>query len=237
MKDPRSYYDDFSRTYDVPRDSGYHAYIDDFEADCVRFWQRGARVLEVGCGTGQILRRVRAFAPGAVGVDLSRGMLQRARERGLPVAQASAVALPFATASFDLAYSFKVLPHVPDLESALTEIARVLAPGGVALLEFYNPRSLRGLWKRARWWKVRVGQASHDQEIYTAYHTPAEVRRVLPAALRPVGGRGAVVLTPHAAIHRLPGVGGLLRAAERAAGRSALAAFAGFYILAAERTP
>ena len=236
MKDPRHYYDDFSTNYDAHRDAGYHAYIDDFETECVRHWMPGGRILEVGCGTGQILRRVRRFAPAALGVDLSHGMLQRARARELPVAQASALQLPFADERFDLVYSFKVLPHVPDLRGALREIERVLAPGGVAVLEFYNPRSLRGAWKRLRWWQARVGTGSHDRQVYTAYHTPAEARAELPSGLRAVGRRGAVVLTPHAALHRVPGLAALLRSAEFMAGRGPAADWAGFYILAARKS-
>jgi ubiquinone/menaquinone biosynthesis C-methylase UbiE len=235
VKDPGRYYDDFSLTYDAHREAGYHAFVDDFEAACVRAWLGGPRVLEVGCGTGQVLRRVRRFAPQALGVDLSRGMLRRARERGLPVAQASAMALPFRDGGFDLVYSFKVLPHLPELARALAEIERVLAPGGHAILEFYNPRSARGAWKRLRWWNVSVGAASHDREIHTSYHTPAEARRALPAGLRPVGARGAIVLTPHPGLHRLPLVGPALRAVEGLAGRGPLARLAGFYLLVAER--
>lgn len=237
MKDPQRYYDDFSRTYDAHRDAGYHAFVDDFEAECIRAWLGGPRVLEVGCGTGQLLRRVRGFAPRAVGVDLSHGMLAHAAARGLPVGQASALALPFADASFDLVYSCKVLPHVPDLPRALGEIERVLAPGGRAVLEFYNPWSLRVAWKRARWWNASIGAASHDREIHTSYHSPRAARRALPAGLRPIGARGAVVVTPHPGAHRLPLAGPVLRAAERAAGQSVLAAFAGFYLLVAERVP
>ncbi|MGH7341160.1 MAG: class I SAM-dependent methyltransferase [Candidatus Rokuibacteriota bacterium] len=237
MKDPRHYYDDFSTNYDAHRDAGYHAYIDDFEADCVRHWMPGGRVLEVGCGTGQILQRVRRFAPAAVGVDLSHGMLEHARGRGLPVAQASALELPFPAQRFDLVYSFKVLPHIPNLGGALREIERVLVPGGVALLEFYNPNSLRGAWKKLRWWKARVGTGSHDRQVYTAYHTPTQARAELPPGLRPVGRRGAVVLTPHAALHRVPVMGRLLRSAEFVAGRGPAADWAGFHILAARKQP
>ena len=92
MKDPRSYYDDFSQSYDDARHGGYHAHLDDLEAACVRRWLNGARVLEAGCGTGLLLERVRRFAPRAIGLDLSRGMLRRARARGLPVTEGSVTA-------------------------------------------------------------------------------------------------------------------------------------------------
>jgi SAM-dependent methyltransferase len=178
---------------------------------------------------------VRTFAPEAVGIDLSAGMLKRSRERGYNVYQASATELPFDDRSFDLVYSFKVLPHIPELSKALEEVARVLDDGGIALLEFYNPNSLRGLWKRMRWWNVSVGKRSHDRQVYTVYHTPTEFQQQLPASLYPVAGYGAVVLTPHPMLHRLPLVAPILRGAENFIGRSPLAQWGGFYILVVEK--
>jgi ubiquinone/menaquinone biosynthesis C-methylase UbiE len=234
VKDPRRYYDDFSTTYDRPRSDGYHAFIDELETDCVRRWLPGGRVLEVGCGTGLILRRVREFAPRAIGVDLSGGMLGHARARGLTVGQASATQLPFPDRSFDLVYSFKVLPHVPDLGAALREIVRVLDVGGVAVLEFYNTQSLRVWWKRARWWRVKIGAGSHDREVHTAYHSPGEVRAMVPSGARVIGARGVIVATPHALAHRVPIAGSVLRGVERALS-APLASFGGFYVVALRR--
>jgi ubiquinone/menaquinone biosynthesis C-methylase UbiE len=234
VKDPRRYYDDFSTTYDQPRSDGYHAFIDDLETECVRHWLPGPRVLEVGCGTGQILSRVRAFAPGAVGVDLSGGMLGHARARGLSVGQASATHLPFPDRSFDLVYSFKVLPHIPDLDGAIAEILRVLDIGGVAVLEFYNTHSLRVLWKRMRWWRVQIGKGSHDREVHTMYHSPGDVRAIVPRGGRVIGARGVIIVTPHAHAHRLPIAGPVLRWTERLLSRP-LAGFGGFYVVAFRR--
>jgi ubiquinone/menaquinone biosynthesis C-methylase UbiE len=236
MKDARAYYDDFSSHYDDARGRGYHALLDDLEADCVRHWLPGGRVLEVGCGTGLVLERVRRFAPGAVGMDLSGGMLSRARARGLPVCRASALALPYREHSFDLVFSFKVLPHIEAIGRALAEAARVLDRGGVALLEFYNPRSLRGLWKKLRWWRQPVGRASHDREVYTSYHAPAEAEALVrEAGLEVLGGYGIFVITPHPLSHRVPLAGALLAAVERALARGPFARWAGFYIVACRK--
>jgi len=235
VKDPRTYYDDFSRNYDDARAAGYHAYIDELETSCVRRWLEGGRVLEVGCGTGLLLSRVSTFAPGAVGVDLSGGMLKRARARGLVVGQGSVTALPFPDCSFDLVYSFKVLPHVEALDRAIAEMARVLDQDGLGLLEFYNPRSLRGLWKRIRWWNAAVGSTSHDREVFTAYHSPDEARRAVSAHLEVCGEFGIVILTPHPLAHRVPLLGALLRALERALCHGPLARWAGFYVVVARK--
>ncbi len=235
MKDTKSYYDDFSTTYDRHRDVGYHAHLDELETACVRRWLGGTRVLELGCGTGLLLSRVRGFAPSVTGVDLSLGMLRRAAERGHPVAQGSVTALPYRDASFDLAYSFKVLPHVDPLDRAVDEVARVLVPGGVAVLEFYNPISLRGLWKKLRWWNAAVGASSHDRQVYTAYHRPEDARALVARKLEVCGEYGVVLLTPHPLAHRVPLVGALLRALERALAASPLARLAGFYVVIARR--
>lgn len=236
MKDTRTYYDDFSTRYDDARDRGYHALLDDLESECVQRWLPGGRVLEVGCGTGLLLQRVRRFAPGAVGMDLSAGMLSRARARSLTVCRASALALPYRERSFDLVFSFKVLPHIEALDRALAEAARVLDHGGIALLEFYNPSSLRGLWKKLRWWKASVGRSSHDREVYTAYHTPEAARACARAAgLEIVGAHGIFVLTPHPIVHRLPLAGPLFAAGERMLRDGPLARWAGFYIVACRK--
>ena len=50
--------------------------------------------------------------------------------------------------SVDVAYSFKVLAHIPDIAGAMAEMARVVRPGGWVIAEFYNRRSLRRFVKK-----------------------------------------------------------------------------------------
>jgi len=116
MKEARDYYDEFSFRYDTGRDRGYHALIDEIEAGLVAEHGRVGKALEAGCGTGLILERLADICPAAVGVDLSGGMLRRARDRGLTVIQADVTALPFKDAAFDCTFSFKVLAHVRDID-------------------------------------------------------------------------------------------------------------------------
>ncbi len=120
----RAYYDEFSAWYENERHRGYHAMLDDLEVDLLCEYARDADVLEIGCGTGLILDRVKDVSKSAVGVDLGVGMLRGALERGLDVAQADATALPFADESFDVVYSFKVLAHIEDIGTALAEPGR-----------------------------------------------------------------------------------------------------------------
>jgi SAM-dependent methyltransferase len=170
-------------------------------------------VLEVGCGTGLILGRVAGFARTARGIDLSAGMLARARARGLAVAQASATELPIATASVDVAYAFKVLAHVQDIGAALREMARVVRPGGWVLAEFYNARSLRRLVKALKP-PTPVSARTHDEHVYTRYDDAAAIRGYLPPELAWIATRGIRVITPVARLLEVPVIGPAVRWAE-----------------------
>ena len=120
----RAYYDEFSERYEAHRRpnraDGYHALVDDLEVSLCERYGKGLDVLECGCGTGLILDRISQFAKRAAGIDLSPGMLERAKQRGLDVREGSVTDLPFDDASFDVTCSFKVLAHVPDLGRALS---------------------------------------------------------------------------------------------------------------------
>lgn len=230
----RAYYDDFSRWYERERGRGYHGLIDDLEFELTEPYARGRRCLEVGCGTGLILERVAAVAGEAVGIDLSPGMLEKARERGLTVHEAPATKLPFEDARFDLVYSFKVLAHVPEIETALTEMARVCAPGGTILAEFYNPYSLRYLAKRLGP-AGKVSETRTEAAVYTRFDSPAKVRAMVPRGTTLVDFAGVRVLTPTARAVTLPVVGPALARAEHLALRSPLARLGGFLVAVLRR--
>ncbi len=231
----RRYYDDFSTSYDRGRDRGYHALIDELELSVVEPYAKNKRVLEAGCGTGLILERIDRVASEAIGVDLSRGMLGHARERGLSVVQASVTALPFADSSFDTVCSFKVLAHVPDIDAALAELVRVTRPGGHLVLEFYNRLSLRYA-ARALAGARRIGRAHDEDDIPTRWDTPRQILNRLPADVRPVAFRGVRVVTPAAFVHRFAPLGAVFGAAERLALASPLRFFGGFLLVVLERS-
>lgn len=92
---------------------------------------RPRRVLEVGCGWGELAEWIaRETAAEVVAVDLSPRMVELARERGVDARVADVQQLPFGDGEFDCVVAAWMLYHVPDLESALGEIARVLRVGG-----------------------------------------------------------------------------------------------------------
>ncbi len=229
----RAYYDEFSHRYEDRRGGkdpgGYHDLVDDLEVDFVRRFGAGGDLLEVGCGTGLLLSRTAAFARSARGVDLSPGMLSRARARGLDVAEASATDLPFPDETFDVAYSFKVLAHVRDIERALSEMTRVVRRGGFILAEFYNPRSFRGLMKRIGP-PGSISDARDESQVFTRFDSPEQARAYAPAGTRFVAARGVRIVTPAAVALRVPFVGEVLRRAEWLLCDSPLRGFGGFWI-------
>jgi ubiquinone/menaquinone biosynthesis C-methylase UbiE len=237
MTDPhtgRAYYDDFSGWYERERHRGYHQMIDALEIDLALPYCAGKDVFEAGCGTGLILKELARAARSATGLDLSPGMAKQARSRGLKVALGSITALPFRDESFDVAASFKVLAHLKDIRLALSELARVVRPGGVLILEFYNAQSLRYLAKRLAG-PGKVAAHRHEGEIFTRWDTAETIRAHLPDSLTPESWHGVRVATPAAFVHKLPGVGTLFGRAERLLRDSPLARFGGFLIVVARK--
>ncbi len=144
-------------------DVGYESFFDEYDRfrykleshipgclDTVAF--EGRKVLEIGLGLGadseQIIRRGGEWT----GIDLTQESVDRVRTRlelrHLPydaVIQGSVLELPFADDSFDVVFSHGVLHHVPDIARAQGELARVLRPGGEAVVMLYAKHSLNYL--------------------------------------------------------------------------------------------
>ena len=90
------------------------------------------RILDVGCGEGQIARALAIAGAQVTGIDPTQRNIEVARERGGgPVYEiASADNLPFEDSSFDAVVACLVFEHIDSLDDAIAEVARVLAPGG-----------------------------------------------------------------------------------------------------------
>lgn len=234
----RAYYDEFAKTYEKERrpnsPRGYHAMIDDLEIAVTSRYATGKDVLECGCGTGLLLEKMARFANRAVGVDLSPGMLETARARGLEVKEGSVTELPFDDASFDVTCSYKVLAHVPDVARALAEMARVTRPGGWILAELYNPISLRGLAKKLGP-AGKISQKTKESAVYTRFDAPWIVPRIMPPGTKFDRAFGVRIVTPTAAAMKIPIVRSVLRRAEHALSPTRAAFFAGFYVAVLRR--
>ncbi|MCA9602279.1 MAG: class I SAM-dependent methyltransferase [Myxococcales bacterium] len=230
----RAYYDDFAGWYERERGRGYHGLIDDLEMGIIERMVRGKSVLEAGCGTGLILERLARVASDAQGFDLSPGMLDKARERGLNVKLGSVTEVPYDDNSFDVVCSFKVLAHVPEIGAALAELARVTKPGGRMVLEFYNPWSLRYLAKRVAG-PQPISEDRTEADVFTRWDSPSAIQRILPPGVEVVDFRGVRVVTPFAGVHRLPLVSSAIARVEHAMVASPLRYFGGFLVAILEK--
>lgn len=109
---------------------------------------RGKRVLEIGTGVGTDARFIVSKGAWYEGINIDLGSTEVTRagleafELPGTVRQLSATAMDFPDQSFDVVYSFGVLHHIPDVERAVSEIYRVLKPGGVLLIMLYNRTSI-----------------------------------------------------------------------------------------------
>jgi len=99
------------------------------------------RALDVGCGEGRFCRVMQEHGIATIGIDPTVALLDQARKRDPKGDYRDGVAekLDFADGSFDLVVSYLTLIDIPDIEAAIPEMARVLAPGGALLIANLNP--------------------------------------------------------------------------------------------------
>jgi SAM-dependent methyltransferase len=163
---------------------------------------RGARVLDVGCGTGVVSRELadRVGSRGqVVGVDPSRVFLREARRRargaGIRFRHGSGTDLPFRDGSFDAAVAVTVLLHVPESDRVLAEMCRVVRPGGtVAVLDQDFGTFVVDLPDRALTRRIVDG---HAERFYpNPWSGRSLTRRLRAAGLARVRGRVFPVVEP-----------------------------------------
>jgi SAM-dependent methyltransferase len=150
------------------------------------------------------------------------------------VVEGSATQLPFEDNSFDVTCSFKVLAHIPQINLALSEMARVTRPGGVVIAEFYNPYSMRAVLKRFGP-AGRVAAEAKESDVFTRFDTPKAVRAMQPLGCEFIDARGVRIVTPTASAMRFGPAAELLRRAEALLCDSPLKVFGGFYIAAFQK--
>jgi SAM-dependent methyltransferase len=135
-------------------------------------------VLEVGCGTGDFGARLRdELGVDVVAVDLSPRMVALARERGLDARVGDVQELDFGEASFDCAVANWVLHHVPDLDRGLTELVRVLRPGGRLVAATFGEDHVRELWRWLGYEKAAALDFNRRNGAKALYRHFAEVGR------------------------------------------------------------
>ncbi|WP_433504566.1 class I SAM-dependent methyltransferase [Pseudonocardia halophobica] len=158
-------------------------------------WPAG-EVLDAACGTGRHAVRLAERGHVVVGVDQSPDMLERARTKipGGRFLEGTLTDLPLPDASVDAAVCALALVHVPELEPAVAELARVVRPGGRILVSDVHPFLVQLGW-----------QAQFPSETGRSYmrlhrHRVTDYARAALAAGLVVHGAEEPVLTPEAAV-------------------------------------
>jgi 2-polyprenyl-3-methyl-5-hydroxy-6-metoxy-1,4-benzoquinol methylase len=146
----RRFFEQLASEYDATRNAAFLRAAQlslDWYLD--RFAPGGGAILEIGVGTGEALRDLERRFTRVTGIDVAFNMANRARAKvgtRTQVAVASAEELSFPDKTFDCVLCMDVLEHVQRPVACLQEIARVLAPGGIALVTTPNP-----LWAPVHW--------------------------------------------------------------------------------------
>jgi SAM-dependent methyltransferase len=153
----------------------------------------GARVLDLGCGAGTYVRLLAKRGLSAVGLDYSLPSLARAAAadppRVSPYVAGEAYALPFPAGAFQAVLCVGVFQALTDPERALGEIARVLVPGGIAIVEALNPNTPLAAARR-------IAARMRGEPTRVRYIAAGVVEKTMAAhGLRPLE-RVSIVLPP-----------------------------------------
>ena len=139
---------------------------------------QGETILDIGCGTGVFTLDTLAFGPRIVGLEISRPMLMRARQKakGYPFdpITGNMLFLPFADEVFDKTVSMTALEFVEDAHGAVRELFRVTKKGGTIVVTTLNSLSP---WATRRKQKAEKG---HDLFKKMIFRSPKEIRSLAP---------------------------------------------------------
>ena len=133
----------------------------------------GARWLDVGCGNGSYLARLRKhFDLDLLGVDPASAAIAEARRAGLTVHEGTVHDLELENASCDVVSMWWTLEHVPDPQAEIRRVAELVKPGGTLLVSVPNVASVTARLFGARWHHL-------DAPRHFTLWTPATLRRLL----------------------------------------------------------
>jgi 2-polyprenyl-3-methyl-5-hydroxy-6-metoxy-1,4-benzoquinol methylase len=166
----------------------------------------GCKLLDAGCGTGYFSRRALATGANVVSVDIGVNLLKEARKKGAQKPVASDVTrLAFPDETFDIVISSECIEHTPSPQTAMSELIRVLRPGGTLVVTCPNR-----FWH----WSCRVANALGIRPYCGLENWPSW------ASLRDWSRGNGIEIRAHIGLHLFPFVlkptHGLLRFLDRA---------------------
>jgi SAM-dependent methyltransferase len=134
------------------RNAAYRELVEGIGADELTFELIAAanpeRMLEVGCGMGELAERVaRDLGVDVTAVDFSPRMVELTRARGIDVRLADAQELPFEDNGFEVVVANWVLYHLPDVERGVSELARILTTDGMLIAATVGEGNMEELWE------------------------------------------------------------------------------------------
>jgi len=153
-KDIISSYDVQAETYDAIETEAF--YINQYEVydkhlSSLKQYIKG-NVLDLGCGTGLQIPFLSKYAKKVIGIDLTNSLLEKAAEKfqnnaKVSLIQGDALSLPFPNSYFDFISSYgEVISHISEYEKALSEMSRVIKPGGIIAFSVLNKWNLHLLY-------------------------------------------------------------------------------------------
>ena len=166
----------------------------------------GRRLLDAGCGTGFFSRRALSAGAKVTSVDIGVNLLKEARKKGAPQPVASDITkLGFADEAFDVVVSSECIEHTPSPETAVSELVRVLRPGGILVVTCPNR-----FWH----WSCRLANALGIRPYMGLENWPSW------SSLREWSKANGIEIVEHIGLHLFPFVlkptHGLLRVLDRA---------------------
>lgn len=216
--DFQSWYEDLEKSRFASAFTYGRYQLDHMVDDLFRSLPKGSSILDVGCGTGEHLKRALRNGLKATGVEPAEGMLEVARQNvpNAEVIQGVATKLPFKDQQFDAVIMIEVLRylHRSDVELALQEARRVLRPGGAILATLVNRWALDGFYLLQRARQLFKSSQFNEKNPYCLFFTPGEAEQLLrEAGFTNVRAEGRMLAPLRIAYKLGAGVGGAIASA------------------------
>jgi ubiquinone/menaquinone biosynthesis C-methylase UbiE len=132
----------------------------------------GDKILEIGCGIGTVVHELSKKGHDIVGIDISGEAIEYGRKKyaDISLEVQAAETLPYEDESFNVVLSFDVFEHIAETDKHITEVRRVLRPGGYYLFQTPNKYSniiYEILWTKSLQWR----------RYHPSLHSPGQLRR------------------------------------------------------------